>query len=359
MTVEDRLLILLNQARQAGGDAALRDTSMLRSRLSSQAPDLHGEIQAMAAALAMGAPGRIGTAANAAAERDLITAEIATNERLATSVVQPGLDVACRGGAGIAPAVTAAAAAWAGDSMIVDAGIPPVAQPHAAPPPFPPRSPQPYPGDYGAPSYPPAPLYTQTWFFALIAGLIIAGAVGYTLWRNWAGNGSAATAQTAPRDDLAQPTPPARPITPPPAANEPEAGGPVLSANADALPALPLRMINGRYNIGFRVVTEGGPIDGGVLLPAGGWDGETAIVGVNGAGARAVGGGRLGRAQAGRDAAPVRSMVVRWAQDGVGAGDTQILFIGQDGQSEVALSGSTMCLTDGTGDQVIGCGTVR
>lgn len=362
MTVEDRLLILLSQARRDGGDAALRDTSMLRSRLSSQAPDLHGEIQAMAAALAMGAPGRITDAADAEAERSAIAAEIAMNERLSASVVRPGLDVACQGGADITPAAVDVTA-WAGDSMVVGAGAPPPTPPHPAPQPFAPQPPQPGPGGYGAPYYPPAPgpygpgvpplspFYTQTWFFVLIAGIVIAGAVGYTLWRNWSGSSPAATAQTTPPGNQPQPIPP-------PPVNGPIPGGPVLSTNADALPALPLRMINGRYNIGFRVVTEGGPIDGAVLLPAGGWDGETAIVGTNGAGARAAGGGRLQRAQAEQGAAPVRSMVVRWAQDGVGAGDTQVVFIGQEGQGDVTLAGSTMCLTDGTGDQVVGCGAV-
>lgn len=398
MSVEDRLLVLISQARQAGGDAALHDTAGLRSRLSRQAPDLHGEIQALAAALAMGAPGRIAAAADADAERVVIAAQIARQERLSMSVVEPGLTAACVGGAGLAP--TPGGDAWAGDSIVVGAGggpapgapaqdswagdsvvvgtpqpaPPPFAAPPpiASPPPFAPQSAAPYPGQgqQGAGGYPPAsgpyaapaPFYTKTWFFASIALLIVAAAIGYTVWRNWgaaAPAGQPAVAQPGPGPGPVTPGP-QPPVTPPPAvAAGPQPGGPTLAALGQPLVSLPKQVLaDGRVGIGFRVSAPSGPIDGIIILPRGGWDGETMVLARNGAGAQAIGSGRLVLQPGGQDTIS-RSMRVQWQQDGVGAGQTEIAFASGSEQADVVLSGAAMCIGDPQSGEVIGCGQVE
>ena len=402
MSIEDRLLLLLIQARQTGGDAALRDTAGLRSRLSSQAPDLHGEIQAMAAALAMGAPVRIAGAADAEAERQAIAADIARQEMLSMSVVGPGLAVACQGGAGIGPADPSPPPPlgddWAGDSIVVggdapsahkpgedswagdsvavgaapslDKGAPPPPQPiapppFAAPPPYPQPQPGPYhpphgygPGPYGAAA--PKPFYTQTWFFVLIAAIIIAAAVGYTLWRTYGGP-TTGTAANAPAAPVAPPVTkePQPPVTPPQPDSTPRPGGPTLTPLESQPVRLPLqRYADGRVGIGFRVVAESGPIDGLIILPRGGWEGETTVLASNGADARSIGTGRL-ILQMTDDNSPARSMQVQWQQDGVGAGATEIAFASGAGQADVVLSGAGMCIADPTSGTIIGCGQIE
>ncbi len=399
MSIEDRLLLLLIQARQTGGDAALRDTAGLRSRLSSQAPDLHGEIQAMAAALAMGAPVRIAGAADAEAERQAIAADIARQEMLSMSVVGPGLAVACQGGAGIGPADPSPPPPlgddWAGDSIVVGAdapsghrtgednwagdsiavgGAPPPPQP-AAPPFFAPPPPQPQPqpqpqsgpyhppyGGYGPGPYrapPPRPFYTQTWFFVLIAAIIIAAAVGYTLWRTYGGSATG-TATTAPAAPVAPPVAKGpQPVPPQPTDTTPRPGGPTLTPLEGQAVRLPLqRFADGRIGIGFRVAAESGPIDGLIILPNGGWEGETTVLASNGAGARSIGTGRLAL-QMTDDNSPARTMQVQWQQDGVGAGATEIAFASEAGQADVVLSGAGMCIADPTSGTIVGCGQIE
>ncbi len=426
MSVQDRLLVLLNQARQTGGDAALRDAAGLRSRLSSQAPDLYGEIQALAAALAMGAPVRIAGAVDADAERAAIAADIARQERLSLSVVEPGLAVACLGGAGIGPADASAAPPaggddWAGDSIVVGAAEsaapphrpgddgwvgdsvavgteastpqpqsldkgaypppepaaspPPFAPPppFAAPPPFAPPQPAHYPppqGGYGQGGYGPGvnpyggavarPFYAQTWFFALVAAFIIAAAVGYTVWRNW--GGSTTTTSNAPQpgpNPGRTPPGPQPPVTPPQTGNAPRPGGPTLSAVGGPTVRLPLQTLaDGRIGIGFRVMAQSGPIDGMIVLPRGGWDGETMVFASNGAGARSVGTGRL-MLEVADDNTPSRGTQVQWQQDGVGAGATEIAFASEAGNADVVLSGAGMCIADPESGQIIGCGQIE
>lgn len=367
MSVQDRLLVLLEQARRSDGDAALRDASALRSRLSGQAPDLHGEIQALAAALAMNAPARIATAADPAAERAAIATDIAQRERLSMSVVQAGLEVACLGGGGVDLAKRTEADSWAGDSAVVGADTP--APPVPLPPPAFPPHPHPAPPPYGGQPYPPqpnygpgphgpagpraAPFYTQIWFIALIAGLIIAGAVGYTLWSNY-GRGTTAATTTPPV------TPP--PVTPATTGTPTDLrpGGPVLAASGATPTPLTRQTSNtGRYGIGFRVAADGGPIDGLLILPNGGWDGgDTNLIATNAAGAQSIASGRLQLLRSDNNV-PVRLMQVNWQQDGVGAGATIVGFEGVAGRPEVDLVGSSFCILDGTSRAVIGCGRVQ
>ena len=95
-----------------------------------------------------------------------------------------------------------------------------------------------------------------------------------------------------------------------------------------------------------------------IILPNGGWEGETTVIAANGAGAQSVGSGQLTLAQ-GEGGAPVRSMEVQWRQDGVGAGATQIAFASAPGQADVMLSGSGMCIADPESGQIIGCGEIE
>ena len=56
MSVEARLQALVQNYRAQYGDAALAQSPQLIAQLSVQAPDLHGEIKALAAAIRAAAP---------------------------------------------------------------------------------------------------------------------------------------------------------------------------------------------------------------------------------------------------------------------------------------------------------------
>lgn len=320
-------------------------------------------------------------------------------------VVEPGLAVACQGGAGIGPANASPAPPaggddWAGDSIVVGAvdtpsarapgddswagdsvavgaapsapppppfpapsldkaGYPPPPQP-AAPPPFAPQPPQPdpyYPPQgYGPGSYggePARQFYTQTWFFALVAAIIIIAAVGYTVWRNWGGSSGTVTTTTTTPVTGTNP-----PVTPqPPANTAPRPGGPVLTAPGAPPARLSVQEISGgRYGIGFRVDAASGPIDGIIIFSDELWNGEATVIASNGAGAQSIGTGRFQLSR--EENTPARYMEVQWRQDGVGAGATGIGIAGRPGQADVALQGAGLCVADAESGQVIGCGQV-
>ena len=85
------------------------NASQFAPRLNSQAPDLHAEIRALAAAFAMGAAARIAAAPNPDAEASAIASQIAVAERLSMASVTPALAVARRIGplSGAAPSADA------------------------------------------------------------------------------------------------------------------------------------------------------------------------------------------------------------------------------------------------------------
>jgi hypothetical protein len=136
-------------------------------------------------------------------------------------------------------------------------------------------------------------------------------------------------------------------------------GGPELQPYGGALPALPIQASgNGTAGIGFRLTAQNGPIDGIVVLPAGGWDaGQSTLIGTTANGQQSIGTGRYQVGMSGN--IPIRVMRVQWQQDGIGAGSTIVGFEGQPGQQDVQLSGAMMCLMDGNTAQPVGCGRVQ
>jgi hypothetical protein len=372
MTVEDRLTLLLAQARESGGDAVFRDMAALRSQLSTKAPDLHGEIQALTASLAGGVPARIASSADPAGARAAAAAEIAERERLPIAVVLPALDVACRAAPGIV-SPPPPADEWAGDSIAFGsnaAAAPASPPPHPGLYPPPPVYPAGFPTPHLNPHYPPPrepdawnsydmsgrpqPFYRKVWFFILVGLVIVGGAVLYTQWTHLFGRtaiaGSSPAAPPAARSD-APPAPPA----PPPAEALFSTGGPMLSAAEDG-PVLALQQApDGRRGLSFSVTAEDRLIEGALVLPAGGWDGEATLIGATADGSRSVGTGRFELSATDR---PVRLMQVQWRQDGVAAGSTAVAIVGQPGQSDVSTSGATFCLLDGTTGEPIACGQI-
>lgn len=372
MSVEDRLLVLLTQVRQSGGDAVLRDPHALRSRLSSQAPDLHGEIQALAAALAMGAPARVAAAADPAAERAAVAAEIAGRERLSMGVVQPAVEVACLAGTGGAAAPPPRAGGdWVGDSIVAGP------QPAPGAPPVYPQNPPGYPPHMPVspdPSWRHAqaaqPWYKNKTIVGVAAAGIVIAAFGFSRSQQTDMNTQTPQGLPAPNNPVNGPQPqqPGLPQPGLPQPGQPQAqggqmrtGGPMIAPRGGNLPLLQQQASpGGSVGIGFNVPGAAGPVEAIVVLPAGGWDaGNATLVAVESVGNRqqSVGSGRFQRIQAG--SVPVRLMQIQWEQDGLGAGPTCIAFEGTAGQSDVALSGSTMCVMDGACSQAMGCGRIQ
>src|SRR5688572_13899844 len=160
MSVEDRLYALALQSRQQGGDAFLLTPGQFMPRLNSQAPDLHAEIRALAAAFETSAAARIAASANPEGDAAAIASEIAARERISMISATAAVVVARRIGPlnaapapHIAPTPAPAAGGWAGDSLAVGAA-PQAPQAPAAPNYHP--SAQTY-----APPQPPPPGYYQ------------------------------------------------------------------------------------------------------------------------------------------------------------------------------------------------------
>jgi len=96
MTNEDRLLSLLNQARQQRGDAILQSPGELGAMLAAWAPDLAGEARALALALSQNAGGAILAAPNAEGETARIAAQTATQAGVAPAAATTALNVVRR-----------------------------------------------------------------------------------------------------------------------------------------------------------------------------------------------------------------------------------------------------------------------
>jgi hypothetical protein len=389
MSVEDRLFALVAQARESGGDALLYDPAALRARLSNQAPDLHGEIQALAAAIAMGAGPRAAGVSDPQAERAAISAEIARREHLSLAVVRPAVDVACLARIPAPPAPPSAGDAWIGDSIMVGGvATPPPAPPAAeqpqgfAPPPYTGQSRLSHSVPPGTTPYAPraaaaaaaAPFYQRIWFYVALGALLILTAIGYTTLNGTRGG-------TTRRDVAAAPAPqaPAAALdsdsaaavadsgasgrsaaaAAPTTASEPPIGGPSLQPYGATMPVLHVQpLAGGQSAVGFTLVGDNGPIRGAVLLPAAGWEsGDSVLTGRTADGAQAAGRGRYQLTV--NRGIPMRVMQVAWSQDEVGAGPTMVGFEGQAGRPDVQLSGSIMCLLDGDNGRPVGCGRVQ
>lgn len=383
MSVEERLFALAQQCRQQNGDGFLASPSQFAPRLNAQAPDLHAEIRALAAAFETGAAARINAAPDQAAAASAIASEIAVRERLSMTSVEPALTVARR----IGPLLTAAPAAppaggWAGDSVAVGAPPPAPAAPvyqqapayaqpaYAAPPQAPyPQAPQ-----------QPAQSYSDK-MKALSKNPMAMGAValvlGLLVYQNFMRPSE--EIQTVPFQqggDTQQP--PFNGPQPPPDGNQPQppigggggGGGsgaagqlPVLGTPG-AGPTLPVQQhSSGGPAIGFALSTPRGPAPGMVLLPAGGWQSGPVNFGLaqpgdtSGQSFATMGQGQFQLVQSGGH--PVRLAQIQMQQDSLGVGNACVMFRGQQGQQDVQLSGADFCVMDAQCSRPIGCGRLQ
>lgn len=351
MSIEERLFALVQHCRQQGGDALLSNAGQLTQHLSSQAPDLHSEIRALAAALAASAAARISAAAEPDAEAQKIATEIAVAQRLSMTSVAPAIAVARR----IGPLSASAPAAptpggWAGDSVAVgSAPAAPIAPP--APPPSawagapapqyaPPAAPYPQ-----APATPPAS-EAKPWFKqpAVIIGAIAIG--GFFLFQSMSGqqngggggqNGGAVTANDFPTLAVQ------------------EAQRPTISVRRSQSPGMiyflfTLQTPQGQIptTLAFPETWQG---DGSILMTRPG-DFDGAQAGPQTMGAAAFTGQQIdGRAR--------RIAQFQMIQDNLGLGNLCVAFRGQAGQQDVQVQGAEFCVADAACQQPIGCGKLQ
>lgn len=347
MSVEARLQALVQSYRAQYGDAALGQSQQLIAQLSVQAPDLHGEVKALSAAINRGAAARIATAADPEAEAAKVATEIAAGEKLSMAVVTAAVTVVrALGAVPAAPAMPppppAATSGWAGETVAVAPQPPaPDTPPQGGAPGYLPPGSVPAPG---APAAPAKPIYKNP----LAIGGAIAAVLLFLVWRQQAETPVANN--QGPRD------------------GPPQADGqaPVLASRAP-LPTLTSNRTPNGVEIQFMLQGRSSVAPGAVILPVQGWDtGATQVF----FGRQNSPGGQIevmneGAAQMQRmrgEGGLARAGQVQWQRDGLGMGPICIAFqsaAGQGQQRDVGLSGTTMCVMDGDCQQSIGCGRMR
>lgn len=379
MSVEARLQALVQNYRAQHGDAALAAAPQLIANLSSQAPDLHGEIKALSAAIGGNAAARIAGSPDPEGEAGRIATEIAGAQRLSMAVATAGVAVArSLGQTGAAPAMPPAPAAadggWAGESVIVQpAATAPPPQSYAPPPVTPGYVP---PGSMPPPGAPASqPIYQNK----IVLGAV-AAAVGFLIYQ-----------QTR---TPVQPTNQVRPAvgpqtggpqgggaqgggmqgggTPGPTAGggtqggpAPQEGGapPMLSTAQGQAPTLAVsRQSDGTSAIYFQIQTQSGAVVGAVAPPSNGWEGAATGVGFATPGdpnsqITNIGSARL---QIMRDqGGTVRLGPVQW-QQGNGIGPLCVAFVvpGQAQDVPANGAGAILCIADGSCQRPIGCGRI-
>jgi hypothetical protein len=385
MSVEDRLFALTQQCRQQSGDSFLLTPGQFVPRLNSQAPDLHAEIRALAAAFEIGAAARIAAAASPETEAAIVASEIAVRERLSMASVTPALVVARR----VGPLAGALASAptpggWAGDSLAVGAAPQPAAPPAYVPPapayaaqPAPPHYQQ-APG-YAAPPQPGAPPQSQSdKIKALSKNPLAMGALalvlGLLIYQNFMRAPSQGQ-QPPPfndgqRGDMPQPPPntDGQNPQPPPVNNggQTQSNGqmPMLQAPGSGAPILQVqRHSSGAPGFVFTLQTPRGASPGMVLLPQGGWQSGPVGIGLampgdtTGQNMATAGEGQFQLVQS--NGSPVRLAQIQLAQDNLNTGGICLMFRGQQGQQDVQLSGADFCVMNGACSQPIGCGKLQ
>lgn len=397
MSVEDRLFALAQQCRQQSGDAFLTATSQLVPRLNSQAPDLHAEIRALAAAFEMGAAGRIASAPDQEAAAAAIASEIAVKERLSMASVTPAIIVARRLGpltTTLAPPPTPGG--WAGDSMVVGAGQAPAA-PQApqqyAPPPQQQYAPPPQytmpPGGPAAPPPPGAPQSQGDKIKALSKNPLAMGAlalvVGFLVYQNFmkpqqqqqggftqgdqgqGGGGFGGGGQGGQGGQGG-------------GGQQGDQGGqgggmqggqqqgaqqmPLLTPPNQNPPTLPVqRHSSGAPGFVFTLQTQRGAAPGMVLLPSQGWQAGPVGFGLaqpgdtTGQNMATLGEGQFQLIQS--EGYPVRLAQLQMSQDNLGVGNICLMFRGAQGQQDVQLSGADFCVMDGPCSRALGCGKLQ
>jgi hypothetical protein len=387
MSVEDRLFALAQQCRQQSGDSFLLTPGQLVPRLNGQAPDLHAEIRALAAAFEVSAAARIAAAANPEAEATTIASELAVRERLSMASVTPALTVARRiGPLGGASPSAPTPGGWAGDSMAVGAAPQPAAPPHYQPPAPAYAPPQPAPGAYyqQAPGYAASPQAgvpqnQSDKMKALSKNPLVMGAlalvVGVLVYQNFMQAPSQGQQQPPPFNgsqggDAPQPPPSGDGQTPPPqpvnnGGQTPSNGQmPMLQAPGSGGPMLPVqRHSSGAPGFVFTLQTPAGASPGMVLLPQGSWEAGPAGIGLatpgdtTGQNMATTGEGRFQLVRS--NGSPVRLAQMTLAQDNLNTGGLCLMFRGQQGQQDVQLTGADFCVMNGACSQPIGCGKLQ
>lgn len=383
MSIEARLQALVQNYRAQYGDAALRAPAQMIANLSSQSPDLHGEIRALAAAIGGDAANRIAAAgANGDAEVTRIATEIAGRERLSMAVATAGVAVARMLGpiSAAAPAMPPAPSGgggWAGESVVVQPAPQPAAyQPppqQAVPPAYVPPGSAPAPGMPGAPAA--QPIYKNP--LAIGGAALVALFLFYQMGQNEQGNTTqngqgrpGPVAGGGPQGGPQGGGPQGGPI----GGGGPQGGGgtqgggqqggepPTLAAPNAQQPLLRVdRQQDGSSAIYFRIQTERGPAMGAVGLPGGGWDGGTTAVGFSQPGDPSgrltyMGAVQMQLIRAGQ--VTLRAGPVQW-QQGEGLGGICIAFAAQGQQQDVPVNGSSLCVADASCQQPVACGRVQ
>lgn len=368
MSIPDRLFALTQQYRDQYGAAALADAGRMVPHLSSQAPDLHEEVRALAAAIAQGAAQRIISAPDPQAEAQAVIQQIAGAQMLSVASVTAAIDVARR--LNISAGRTDG---WAGETVPVGRQPTPSFDFSA---PYPPQAPS---SNEAKP-----PIWQNKWAIGAAGAALLL--IGYQQFGQQpagqdagapqapAGGGpNAPVDPNAPADPNAPtgpnaptnpntPTGPNAPVVPP--GPPPKAGGPgAPSAGGQQFPALaspngpqPTLMVQSTQN-GFMVGFSLNGVAGMVSAPPGGWDnGNGGVMFSRNPQSNqpdAVGGGRFQRV--GSAGSPARVMQVQWQQDNLGLGPTCVAFIGNGGQ-DVNPRGARMCIMDGACNRPVGCG---
>ncbi|MGQ0660771.1 hypothetical protein [Sphingosinicella sp.] len=371
MSVEARLQALVQNYRAQHGDAGLYASTQLIAQLSSQAPDLYGEIRALSAAITGNAVARIAASPDQDGEAQRVATEIAGTEKLSMAVAIAGVAVARALGPVGGPAAPAmpppppaAAGGWAGETVVAGPAPAPGYPPAAG---YVPPGSVPPPGQSAA-----VPIYKNKVAIGVAAAVVLLLGYAYT--------------QRAP----SRPQP--GPVTNEqgPLAGGPQGGGapqggpgpqgggapgggqqgasgqyPMLSRSG-TLPGLQVNRMQNGYAIPFLIETQSGPAPGGVIVPLNGWDqGPTTIVfgqpGDTTGQGQIVNQGSVQMQRVEGPNGPARAGQVQWQQDALNMGPICVAFQApaQTQSGDVGLSGTTMCVMDANCQQSAGCGQVR
>lgn len=376
MSVEAQLQALVQNYRAQHGDAGLHNSAQLIAQLSSQAPDLYGEIRALAAAVTANAAARIAGSPDQGGEANRVATEIAGSEKLSMAVAAAGVAVARMLGPVGGPAAPAmppappeAVGGWAGDLVAV--GAPPPPPPGYAPPQQPYGQPQA--GGYVPPGSMPGqastPIQKNPIAIAAAVGLALLG--GYIVYsqrnpsprsepvaKNEQQGPLAGGPQGGPGPQSGQQGP-----SPQQSGQQGAAGSFPLLVSTGDMPVLPINTAPNGLAVPFMLDTRGGQAAGAVILPTGGWDAGPATI-IFGAAGDTTGQGQVvnqGTAQLQRVQGQTAGRLgqVQWQQDGLSMGPICVAFVGQAGANgDIGLAGTTMCITDSTCEGNAVCGRV-
>ena len=383
---DDRVVALFDEARRKFGDAILRDPGRVVPMLADRAPELRGAIKAVAGALSIGAPQRLGATYDQASEFHRLATEICGREGIAIGDAMAGVRVAMRLGGGSGSPVPRPPddRSWVGGGSVVagvgptqgaqgfgapalpPAGTPGFGQPGYGQPAWgQPGHGQPGFGQAGQPGYgqpgapPGAPSYNfqdfmrGKWGIVVLVGIGILAVVGIT---GGFDKSAPPPSRTAPKGGPPQPTepPPRQPGGPPQ-----QAGLPVIAPpDSGRVPTIPVRDAQSMYVLEFGASVNNQMYRVFVGVSKQGWD--SGVVGVATQGATEPESlsqqGPFELTQRGNVA--IRVIQPQWQRDGLNVGAVCVAFV-QQGAQDVQLRGSRVCVLGDGCNQMIGCGTVQ